>query len=140
MKFLKQYRFALIIFFVIVVLVLLRSFSPTGFRYDASRWAEASVDGSNLLTADQLSTLTGEIMLLNLGSEADLPDELMGMAVSVNPESITGKESLKQLRNHRGPVILYSDDPSVSARVWMILSEMGMKNVYILLDSVPVAG
>jgi hypothetical protein len=140
MKFLKLYRFALIIFLMIVALVLLRSFSRTGFRYDAARWAEASVDGSNFLTLDQLSALKGEIMLLNLGSEADLPDELKGKAVSVSPESITGKEKLKQIRSHRGPLILYSANGSVSARVWMILSEMGMKNVFILSDPASDAG
>jgi rhodanese-related sulfurtransferase len=136
MKFLKQYRFVLIIFLVIVALVLLRSFSRTGFRYDAARWAESSVDGSNLLTADQLSTLTGEVMLLNLGSEAAIPDEIQVKVLNMNAESITGKENLTLIRKHRGPVILYSDDPSVSARAWMILSEMGMKNVYIFQDPV----
>lgn len=140
MKFLKQYRFALIIFLAIVALVLLRSFNRTGFRYDAARWAEASVDGSNMLTVDQLSTLRGEIMLLNLGSEADLPDELKEKAVTMSPESLAVKENLKQIRNHKGPVILCSADGSVSARVWMILSEMGMKNVFILSNPVSDAG
>jgi hypothetical protein len=140
MKFLKQYRLALVIFLVIVALVLLRSFNRTGFRYDAARWAEASVDGSNLLTMDQMSALKGEIMLLNLGSEAELPDELKGKAVSVSPEAITGKERLKQIRSHRGPVILYSANGSVAARVWMVLSEMGMKNVFILSYPVSDAG
>jgi rhodanese-related sulfurtransferase len=135
MKFLKQYRFVLLIFLLLVVLVLFRSFSRTGFRYDAARWAEASVDGSNLLTVDRLSAITGEIMLLNLGSEADLPGELQNKALTVSPESITGRENLKQIRKHKGPVILYSANGSVSARVWMVLSEMGMKNIYIL--SVP---
>jgi hypothetical protein len=132
MKFLKQYRFVLIIILVMGVLVVFRSFSRTSFRYDAARWAETSVQGSNLLTVDQLSTLTGEIMLLNLGSEADLSGSLQDEAVTVKPESITDKANLKLIRNHKGPVLLFSDDLSVSARVWMVLSEMGMKNIYIL--------
>ncbi|HCM59814.1 MAG TPA: hypothetical protein DIS74_05490 [Bacteroidales bacterium] len=140
MKFLKQYRFALIIFLVIIALVLLRSFSRAGFRYDAARWVEASVDGSNLITTNQLSALKGEIMLLNLGSEAGLPGALVEKAVTMSPESVTVKENLKQIRNHKGPVILYSENRSVSARVWMILSEMGMKNIFILSDTGSVAG
>ncbi|MDX9728934.1 MAG: hypothetical protein RBT50_06695 [Bacteroidales bacterium] len=140
MKFLKQYWFALIIFLVIISLVLLRSFSRAGFRYDAARWVEASVDGSNLITLEQLSALKGEIMLLNLGSEAGLPDKLIEKAVTVSPESVTLKENLKQIRNHKGPVILYSENRSVSARVWMILSEMGMRNVFIFSDTWSDAG
>ena len=134
MKILKQYRFSLILFLVIVALVLLRSFSPGGFRYDAARWAEASVDGSNMLTINQVSALEGEVMLLNLGSEAELPGVLEARRVSLDPEAVTDKENLKTIRKHRGPVILYSANGSVSSRVWMILSEMGIKNVFILID------
>lgn len=134
MKYLKQYRFSLILFLVIVALVLLRSFSPAGFRYDAARWAEASTDGSNMLTIDQVSALEGEVMLLNLGSEAELPGVLEARRVSLDPEAVTDKENLKTIRKHRGPVILYSANGSVSSRVWMILSEMGIKNVFILID------
>jgi len=36
----------------------------------------------------------------------------------------------------KGPVILYSNDISVSARVWMVLSQTGIKNIYILDTSV----
>lgn len=140
MKFLKQYRFTLILFLVIVALVLLRSFSPTGFRYDAARWAEASVDGSNMLTVDQVSALKGEVMLVSLGSEAELPGALKVKTVSVDPEALASKESLKKIRKHRGPVILCSADGSVSARVWMILSEMGIRNVFILSHPVSAAG
>lgn len=140
MRFFKQYRFALIIFLVLVALVLLRSFNRTGFRYDAARWAESSVDGSNLLTVDQLSALTGEIMFLNLGNEAAMPDEIQVKAMKMNAGSITDKENLRLIRKHRGPVVLFSDDASVPARVWMILSEMGMKNVYILRDTVTDEG
>ncbi|MCK7537140.1 MAG: rhodanese-like domain-containing protein [Marinilabiliales bacterium] len=52
----------------------------------------------------------------------------------MNPESILEKENLKLIRKNKGPVILCSDDSSVSARVWMVLSEMGIKNIYILQD------
>jgi len=139
MKFLRQYRFVLMVFLLMVVLVLFRSFGGNNFRYDAARWAESSVKGSNLLTVDQLSAMTGAVLVLNLGDEADLPGQLRPKTVIMRPESITGKENLRLIRKHRGPVILFSDDASTSARVWMILSEMGMRDVYILRDPGAVA-
>jgi 3-mercaptopyruvate sulfurtransferase SseA len=39
---------------------------------------------------------------------------------------------MREIRKNKGPVILVSGDTSVSARVWMVLSETGMKNLYIL--------
>lgn len=140
MKILNQYRFSLILFLVIVALVLLRSFNPAGFRYDATRWAEASVNGSNILTIEQVSALEGEVMLLKLESESELPVTFKAKTVAVAPEALADKEILKNIRKHRGPVILYSANGSVSSRVWMILSEMGMKNVFILTDPASDAG
>jgi 3-mercaptopyruvate sulfurtransferase SseA len=50
----------------------------------------------------------------------------------MEPGLILENENLTIIRKNRGPVILFSDDSSVSARIWLVLSEMGMKNIYIL--------
>lgn len=132
MTFLKQYRLVVAIFLLFVVLVLFRTYSRNGFRYDAVRWAEPSVHGTNIVTEDQLPSLGGEILFISLGAEAKVSDHPKGKSLIMNPESVLYKENLALIRKHKGPVILCSDDGSVTARVWMVLSEMGLRNVYIL--------
>ena len=132
MKFIKQYWLVLSLFLLAVILVLIRTFSQNNFRYDAVKWAEPSVIGSNILTEDQIATLSGEILLISLGNEASIDRQFQNNTMNINPESILEKTNLNRIRKNSGPVILYSGDNSVSARVWMVLSEMGMKNIYIL--------
>jgi hypothetical protein len=52
----------------------------------------------------------------------------------MDPGLILEKENLSLIRKNNGPVILFSEDSSVSARIWMVLSEMGMRNIYILQE------
>ena len=132
MKFIKQYWLVLPLFMLAVILVLIRTFSQKNFRYDAVKWAEPSATGSNILTEDQIATLSGEILLISLGNETSIDRQFQDNTMNINPESILEKTNLMRIRKNNGPVILYSGDNSVSARVWMVLSEMGMKNIYIL--------
>ena len=132
MKFIKHYWLILSLFLLVVILVLIRTFSQENFRYDAVKWAEPSAVGSNILTEDQIATLSGEILLISLGNDAAIDRQFQGNTMNINPESILEKTNLNRIRKNGGPVILYSGDNSVSARVWMVLSEMGMKNIYIL--------
>jgi 3-mercaptopyruvate sulfurtransferase SseA len=132
MKFLKQYWLVLSIFLLVVCLVLIRTFNRDQFRYDAVKWAESSIPGSNMVMEDQIMQMDGEALLINLGNDGPVGRKGQLKTVNVNPGLILEKETLTLIRKNRGPVILFSDDSSVSARVWLVLSEMGMKNIYIL--------
>jgi hypothetical protein len=133
MKFLRQYWLVLSITLLAVILVLIRTYSHN-FRYDAVRWAEPSAVRSNILTEDQIPALSSDILLITLGNEAPAIVQLQNKILKLNPESILEKTNLSLIRKNKGPVILFSDDNSVSARVWMVLSEMGIKNIFILQE------
>ena len=40
------------------------------------------------------------------------------------------------IRRNKGPVILFSEDPSISSGTWMVLSQVGIRNLYILSDTI----
>ncbi len=131
MKFFKHYWLVLSIVLLAVVLVIIRTYSHN-FRYDAVRWAEPSALRSNIITEDQIAAMSSDVLLVTLGNEAPAIEQLKDKILNMNPESILEKTNLSLIRKNKGPVILFSDDNSVSARVWMVLSEMGIKNVFIL--------
>jgi len=134
-KLIKQYGIVLSVSLLVAALVLIRTFSHGNFRYDAVKWAEPSLTGSNILSEDQVTALDGEKLLIDLGKEAMAGNRFQDITVRMDPESVLEKQNLKLIRKNKGPVILFSDDISVSAKVWMILSEMGVKDIYILSDS-----
>jgi len=131
MKFLKQYWLVLSIFLLVVCMVLIRTFNREQFRYDAVKWAESSIPGSNLVTEDNIMKMDGKVLLINLGNVSLSDWRPQVNTVTMDPGLILEKENFTVIRKNRGPVILFSDDRSISARVWLVLSEMGLKNIYI---------
>lgn len=134
MNFLRQYWLISAILILVTLLVLIRTFSRGTFRYDAVKWAEPSAMGTNLVTADKMPAPDSEILLIYLGS--DTPDSIRFQykVRKISPDSILEKSNLELMRKNKGPVILLSDDSSVPARAWMVLSEMGIRNIYVLQD------
>jgi len=134
MNFLKQYWLIAAVFILISLFVLIRTFSQSNFRYDAVKWAEPSALGTNIVTEDQIPSDGDEILLIYLGPDTAANIRVQDKTMKMNPESILEKSNLSLIRKNKGPVVLYSADNSVPARIWMILSEMGIKNIYILQD------
>lgn len=132
MKFLKKYKIVLFIILPIVALVLIRTFGSNHFMTDTRKHAEASFSGSNLITAEMLSHTAGEKLIINLEKDIikHIPTEII--VKSITPDSILNRKNIKLLLNHDGPVIISSSENSVSTRIWMLLSQMGVDNLYIL--------
>ena len=133
MKFIKQYWLVLSIFLLITCMIMIRAFSTSNFRYDALKWAEPSALGINILTEDMIPLLNGKMLFVNLDNKAADDDErFKNNTLMLEPLAVLDKENLSRIRKNDGPVILFSEDTSLSARIWMVLSEMGMKDLYIL--------
>lgn len=135
MKFLKQYRIILAVFILVLSLVLIRTISPGNFKYDAVKWAEPSATGSNIINEAQLDAMTGKKLLIDLGADLVSGSRFGNITVKMDPGSILDKQNMKLIRKNGGPVILYSEDISEVAGIWMILSEMGVRDLYILSES-----
>ena len=61
-------------------------------------------------------------------------NEITSDALFIAADSILSKNNLSIIRKHDGPVLLVSSETAVSARIWMVLSQMGYKNIYILTN------
>ena len=79
--------------------------------------------------------MPGKKLLVCLGTEPVSGSRVGDITVKMDPGSVLDKTYLRQIRKNKGPVILFSEDISVAAKVWMILSETGIKDLYILSES-----
>jgi hypothetical protein len=117
----------------ILTLVLIKSFGYGHFRNDAAKWVGPSIIQSNLINPNRLNTLPGALVV-DLSDEGDLLKKFHG-AIHIPAKSLLDKTYQKKLRSHKGALVLVSDDIAVSARMWMLLSQMGFSELYILADS-----
>lgn len=134
MEIIKQYKIVIFIVAPILILVLIRVLGTNHFRTDARKLAEPSLSLTNIVTPDKVAHLEGDKLLINLGKDV-IKHNLTGVIIKIiPPDSILLKENLKMLRRHEGPVLLSSAETSVSVRICMILSQMGLKNIFILTE------
>jgi hypothetical protein len=132
MELLNRYKVVIAVVLPILILVLIRTIGNNQFKKDAKQQAEPSVTGSNIITNEQLITLTGGILFINLDEEQTIPGRMQREVLNIPAESILLKNNLKVIRKHKGPILLYSANIAVSARIWMVMSQLGYRNIYIL--------
>ena len=132
MEIVKKYKVVILIVLPVLILVIFRSTGINHFKPDSARLAEPSVTKSNIITFEKLGSLSGDKLLINLDAEKIAFDNFTGKTLNIPADSVLIKNNLKTFHKHNGPVLLYSSDQAVSARIWMVLSQMGIRNIYIL--------
>jgi len=130
----KRYSIVLALVIPLLVMVLIKSFTTGHFRSDASKWAESSINQTNLIMQEQLKSLEEKPLMVILDEGKAIPDEV-GETVNIPARTLLEKDNQKKLRAHTGSIVLVSADPAISAKIWMLLSQMGYKKLYILTDS-----
>ncbi len=127
-------RYGIIIAFVLPVMIILaiRTTRTGSFKYDAKKWAESSFNSSNLISRTEFGKLQGEKLILYLDDSHTKIDKNSTAEVHVPPDSVLEREYLNIIKDHKGPVLISSSDPALSARIWMVISQTGCTNLYIL--------
>jgi hypothetical protein len=135
MKFIKNNKVVIVIVVILLVLIFFRSTGLNHFKNDIKKWAEPSVSQSNTISPEQAASLTGNLLAINLDKNAGNIRGFTGSVQNISADSVLSKDHIKMLRKHEGPVLLYSSEPGLSARIWMILSQLGCRNIYILTEN-----
>lgn len=132
MDFLKENKVLIAIVVTVVILVMIRSLGTGHFKSDAKKWAEPSVLHSNIITPETAESLSGTKLIIDLEKEKSGIDLSLGKEIEIQPDAILQSENLKIIKKNNGPVLLYSADPAISSRIWMVLSQLGYRNIFIL--------
>jgi hypothetical protein len=131
MEILKKYKAVILIVLPLLILVLIRSAGSNHFKPDAEKLAEPSFVKSNIINVDQLASLSVD-KLICLTEPMENVKNVFGNYIEIAPGDILMKENINKIKNNSGPVLLYSQDVAMVSRIWMVLTQMGIKNIFIL--------
>lgn len=134
MELIKKYGIIIAVILPVGLLVLLRLSGTGHFHGNTVKLAEPSLAQSNIITKNTAGSIPGEKLIINLDNN-DILNDINGTIVKIPADSILSDENLAILGNHSGPVLLLSGQESLSARIWMILSQLGFKDLYILASN-----
>jgi nitrogen fixation/metabolism regulation signal transduction histidine kinase len=128
----KNLKFVILIIVVLLILVIVRISDQGLFKKDVKTAIEASRNNSNLLTLNQLRQLKEPWMVVNIGAN-DIPDSLqIEHSMKISFENLLDQTDRKILEGVTGDLILYSADVATASKAWIIMNQMGFKNVFIL--------
>jgi hypothetical protein len=132
MNLINRYRIIIAVILPFLILLLIRTCSTGSFKYDARKWAEPSFSSSNVISKTDIGKLSGEKLIINLEANNNTISEKSVVELKIAPDSVLTRKYLKKIRDHEGPVLLASPDPAMAARLWMVISQTGCRNLYIL--------
>ena len=135
MNFIRTNKVLVVIVITVIILIIIRLLSPGNFKPDAKKWAEPSINRTNIVSIEEAGSLEGEKLIVTMGLSSYEIKSIAGSVLTTSPDSVLSKGNLKKIKSHDGPVLLYSPEPSVSARVWMVFGQLGYRNVYILTEN-----
>jgi hypothetical protein len=135
---LKNLKFIILALVILLILVLVRNSDRNIFRSDVKTAVDATQSNSNWLSPDQLHQMKSPWLVVNIGN-SDLPDSLqVENSIRIPFGNLLDEVNRKILNEVKGDLILYSADVATTSKAWIILNQLGYKNVKILgLEEIP---
>jgi hypothetical protein len=129
---LKNLRIVIVVIGVFLILILIRISDQKVFRGQVKTAVEAIQNNSNSITMNQVRKLTTPYLVIEIGSESR-PDSILQIhSVQIPFERLLDKPNIERLDQTKGEIILYSSEMASASKAWIILNQLGYKNVLIL--------
>lgn len=132
MKQFKNLKIVILVIVVLLILVIFRNSDETIFKEEVKTAIEAVQRNSNSITPDQLEKRTNPYIVIDLRSETRPDSNQFQHSIQIPFENLLDKANRKVLDETEGDLILFSDDIATASKAWIILNQLGYKNVLIL--------
>ena len=128
----KKLGYIFLFLIILLVLVLVRSFNPNLFKQDQGKAVEAVLNNKNSITLAQLKALNTQYVVINLGTGGKFDSIKIKNSINIPVENLLDKANQTIFKESKNEIILYSSDASTTAKVWVILNQLGFKKLLIL--------
>lgn len=129
-----RYIISAAIFVMLIILIVSKKVKDNYYTLDTKKVYSMTIDSSVIITKNELSRFAGDPVVVSL-SEPDKPADtaLNNFTVRyVKPADLLNRENKHFYKKNNGPILLYSNDESLAAQAWVILTKKGFKNLYVL--------
>jgi hypothetical protein len=128
----KKLKIVLFVIVVLLILVIVRNTDRHLFKKEVKTAIEVASTNSNLITMNQLQKHTEPYVVIDLGSNV-LSDSLhFQHSVQIPFEKLLDKPNRTMLKEAKGTLILFSEDIAIASKAFIILNQLGFKDLRIL--------
>jgi len=128
----RNLKIIILIIGILLVLVIIRISDQSVFKEKAKTAVEAARNNNNIITINQLKKLTSPYLIIDIGSEKRADSLQFQPAVKIAFSQLLDKANRKIVDEAGGELILYADNVATASRAWVILNQLGYKNLRIL--------
>lgn len=132
MEKLKGLKVVLLVLLVVFVLVIVKITSKNGFKQDAQEAIEAVESNNFQVTGEELKGIENQYLIIDLSESGSSQFE---NSIKVPFKKLLEESTLQKLKETENKILLVSNDNSVTAKAWVILNQLGFKNVFVLSDN-----
>ena len=128
----KNLKIVFLVILVLVVFVIIRNSDQNLFKRDVKTAVEALKSNSNLISLNHLQMFSSPYLIIDLGS-GTRPDSLQfQQTIQIPFEKLLDKANRNILDEASGDLVLFSDNIATASKAWVILNQLGYKNLLIL--------
>lgn len=137
LKYMNKYLLPIVIILTIGLATVILVSGNSSFKQNAGKLASKQDIDSVFLDTELVDNSSDEYFLLSLDNSILIDNLKFSGTLSAGIESLSDKAVLKELKSVKGKILI-SGNPSVTSRAWIILSQLGFSNIFILTsDSKP---
>jgi PleD family two-component response regulator len=129
MEKLKGLKIVLLILLVVLVLVIVKTTGKNRFKQDAQNVIEAVKSNTYQVTMNDLKGTEDQYFIVDLSESGSVQFE---NSVKIQFEKLLDETTLQKLKETENKILLVADDNSVAVKAWIILNQLGFKNVFVL--------
>jgi hypothetical protein len=126
---LSNLKIVLLVLAVVLALVIVKTAGKNGFKQDAKSAVEAVSSNNFMISANNLEKNKTEYLIVELDETGSQRFE---NSVKIPFDKLLEESSLEKLNETDSKILLVSNDNSVTAKAWVILTQLDFKNVFIL--------
>lgn len=129
MKKLKELKIVLVILLVVLVLVIIRTTGKNRFKQDAKNTIETVISNNISVSLNDFKAAENEFLVVDLTESGSIQFK---NSIKVSFEKLLEESNIQKIKKTQGKILLVSADNSQTSKAWVILNQMGFKNVFVL--------
>lgn len=126
---LSNLKIVLLVLVVVLVLVIVKTVGKDGFKQDAKSAVEAADSNNFMISVNEIENNKTQYLIVDLNESVSSRFE---NSLKIPFEELLEESSLKQLKETENKILLVASDISITAKAWVILNQLDIKNVFIL--------
>lgn len=127
----KKIKFVLLILFVVLILVIIRTTGKNHFRQDAQNAVETVTSNNFSVSLKDFKVAENQFLVVDLNESGSVQFE---NSMKVPFEKLLDENILQKLKETDNKILLVSDNNSVALKAFIILNQLDFDNVFVLSD------